>query len=150
MRRRAEQVLRLALPEPRCTTVAAGLRAVCVTPGRWLMLREGTSESLGALLADALGDAASMIDLSGTHVGVRVRGAGARAALVKILPLDLHPRAVKPGHVAATLAAHMPVLLWQVDDAPTYDLLCTRSLAESFHRALNLASVNPDAGPRVR
>lgn len=145
--RRAELALGIALPEPGRTLVAAGVRAVCTSPGQWLMLREGTSESLGALLAEALGEAASLIDVSGAHVGVRVRGVGARAALGRFLPLDLHPRTMRPGQAAATLAAHLPVLLWQVDDRPAYDLLCARSLAGSFRRALELISVNVAAAP---
>lgn len=142
MRSRAEQALGIALPECGRTRLEAGLRAVCIRPGEWLMLREGTAEALGELLAEALGDTASVIDLSGAYVGMCVRGAGARAALGKFLPLDLHPRAMQPGHAAATLAAHLPVLLWQYDDVPTYDLLCTRSLASSFHRALELIVVS--------
>ncbi len=142
LRERAERTLPIALPECGRTAVAAGLRAVCVRPDQWLMLREGTAESLGTLLAQALGDAASVIDLSGAHVGVRVRGANSRAALAKFLPLDLHPRAMQAGYAAATLGAYLPILLWQVDDMPTYELLCARSYAASFHRTMELIGVS--------
>ncbi|MEJ1977669.1 MAG: hypothetical protein WDN49_17730 [Acetobacteraceae bacterium] len=66
--------------------------------------------------------------------------------LAKGLPIDLHPRAMQPGDAAATVAAHLPVLVWQVDDAPTYDMMCARSFAGSFHRWLELAGA-PVSGP---
>ncbi len=145
VRARARQVLGLDLPAPGRTTVAGDLRAVSIRPDRWLLLREGPAEALGALLAGPLGDAATLIDLSGSQVGVRIRGKGARGALATFLPLDLHPRAMQAGHAAATLAAHLPVLFWQVDETPTYDLLCARSQAASFHHALALIGMDRTA-----
>lgn len=145
VRSRASQALGLDLPVPGTTTAAGDLRAISVSPNQWLILREVSGEALGTLLATALRDTATLIDLSGSQVGVRVRGPGARGALARFLPLDLHPRVMQPGHAAATLAAHLPVLLWQVDDIPTYDLLCARSLADSFHHAL--ANIGMDRKP---
>jgi heterotetrameric sarcosine oxidase gamma subunit len=142
LRARAELALGLDLPVPGKTTIAGDLRAISVRPGQWLVVREGPAEELGALLADALGEAAMLIDLSGGHVGVRVRGKGARGVLAKFLPLDLHPRTMQAGQASATLAAHLPVLFWQADDTPTYELLCTRSLAGSFHHALEKIGVD--------
>ena len=46
--------------------------------------------------------------------------------------IDLHPRAFKPGDVALTIAAHIGVQLWQVDEAPTYEIAVPRSLARSL------------------
>lgn len=142
VRARASHGLGLALPLPRNSAVAGDLRAVSVRPGEWLVMGEGAAEKLGERLAGALGETVTLIDLSGSHVGVRVRGAGARDALAKFLPLDLHPRVMQTGGAAATLAAHLPVLFWQVDDAPTYDLLCARSQADSFYHALELIGVD--------
>lgn len=138
---KSQQTLNIALPRPGTCLAVTDLRAVSVSPGQWLMIREGADDGLYDRLAHALGDTASLIDLSGSRIGVRVRGPGARAALAKFLPLDLHPRAMRPGFAAATVAAHLPVVLWQTDDEPTYDLLCARSLAGSFHRALALSGV---------
>jgi sarcosine oxidase gamma subunit len=39
------------------------------------------------------------------------------------------------------VAAHLSVLIWQLDDAPTYDLICARSFSGSFHRWLGLAGM---------
>ena len=48
------------------------------------------------------------------------------------MPIDLHPRAFKPGDTAVTCVAHIGVQLWQIDDAPTYEFAVARSLAQSF------------------
>ena len=143
-----EQSLGIALPPPGKWRTANGLRLVCVTPDQWMALRDGST--LFDDLASALGRAATMIDLSASFVAVRVSGAGARDALTKFLPLDLHPRAMQPGDAAATVAAHLPIVMWQQDEAPTYDLLCPRSLASSFHRMLRLAGIAPLDAPSLQ
>jgi sarcosine oxidase subunit gamma len=114
---------------------------VCTTPGQWLFVREVPGDGLALRIAAALGDAATLIDLSDARAAVRVSGPGAREALAKFLPLDLHARVMQPGDAAATVAAHLPILLWQHDATPSYDLLCARSLGSSFHRALQLAGL---------
>jgi heterotetrameric sarcosine oxidase gamma subunit len=63
---------------------------------------------------------------------LRIGGPRARAALAKGCPLDLHPRAFGPGDTAVTAIAHVGVQLWQLDDAPTYELAVPRSMAKSF------------------
>jgi sarcosine oxidase subunit gamma len=62
----------------------------------------------------------------------RVSGRGAREALAKGVPIDLHPRAFTTGDAAVTLAAHIPIHVWQVDALPTYEIAVARSLATSF------------------
>jgi len=52
--------------------------------------------------------------------------------LAKIVPIDLHPRVFQPGDTAVTGAAHIEVQLWQLDDAPTYEILLFRGFARSF------------------
>ena len=58
-------------------------------------------------------------------------GPKARDALAKGVPIDLHPRVFRPGDAAVT-SAHIGVHLWQVDDAPTYELIVPRSFAVAF------------------
>ena len=130
-----------ALPVPGKSHIVGAMRVVCTTPGQWLVVQADDDGTLFDRLAAALGDAATLIDLSGSQVAVRVSGSGARDALAKGVPIDLHPRAMRPGDAASTIVSHMSVLLWQRDDAPTYDLLCARSLMGSFHRWLDLAGV---------
>jgi sarcosine oxidase subunit gamma len=55
-----------------------------------------------------------------------------RDALAKGFPIDLHPRAFRTGFTAVTSAAHIGAQLWQIDDAPTYEIAVARGFALSF------------------
>ena len=61
-----------------------------------------------------------------------VSGPRARDVLAKGLPIDLHPKAFGPGDAATTVASLIGVQLWQVDEAPAYDLAVFRGYAGSF------------------
>jgi heterotetrameric sarcosine oxidase gamma subunit len=83
---------------------------------------------------------AAVIDQTSSRAVVRIGGAKARDVLAKGVLIDLHPRAFQPGDVALTSIAHIGALLWQVDDAPTYEISISRSLAESFWHWLALSA----------
>lgn len=138
---RIGEQLGLALPPPGRWSAAGGFTALCTTPGQWLVMRDGDDGALYDRLRAVVQEAGTLIDLSASRVAVRVSGERARAALATLLPLDLHPRAMQAGCAAATLAAHLPVLVRQIDDTPAYELMCARSFAGSFHRALHLAGM---------
>jgi sarcosine oxidase subunit gamma len=48
------------------------------------------------------------------------------------LTIDLHPSAFATGFAAATNVAHIGIVLWQLDDRPTYEFAVPRSYALSF------------------
>lgn len=135
----AQRRLGVAMPPPGKWIAAGGLTFICTAPEQWLVLQDHDDGTLFGTLAAAMEEQALLIELSGSRVAVRVSGPGAREALAKGLPIDLHPCAMRPGDAAATVAAHLSVLVWQVDDAPTYDLMCASSFSGSFHRWLELA-----------
>ena len=102
-------------------------------PGQWLAV--STQYRNGALAADLarhLKGLASISDQSDGRAVIRLAGPAARAVLAKGLPIDLHPSVFATGSAATSVAALMGVTIWQVDDAPTYDLAVFRSLAGSF------------------
>jgi sarcosine oxidase subunit gamma len=106
-------------------------------PGQWLAVLETlANEALAEDLKRRLGALASISDQSGGRTVLRVRGARARDVLAKGLPIDLHPRSFAPGSAATSTLSLMGVQVWQVDDAPTYDIALFRSLSESFWRWL--------------
>ena len=144
----ARRTLGVTLPKPGKWAAAGELCFICTAPDQWLVLREGDDGALPGALA-AMEDAALLIELSGSRVAVRVSGLAARAVLAKVLPIDLHPRAMQPGDAAATLAAHLPVLVCQRDDEPTYDLICASSFAGSFYRSLELAGAPVSGSPEA-
>ena len=114
--------------------IAAGATAFAwAGPGHWLAMAEGTDgAAFEARLRAALAGLASVSDQSDGRVVVRVGGPRARDTLAKGLPIDLHPRAFKPGDAAVSVVAHIAVHLWQIDPAPTYELAVPRSFAASF------------------
>jgi len=72
------------------------------------------------------------VDLAGRKRAKPVPTAAMRAALAKGCSVDLDPRAFTPGDAATTPIALIDCVLWQVDDAPTYDLAVPSSFSESF------------------
>jgi methylglutamate dehydrogenase subunit D len=102
-------------------------------PDQWLVCKHpAPAEGMEAVLAGAFAGLASIVDQSHARTLLRVTGPHVRDALAKGVPIDLHPRAFKPGDAAATLVSHIAIHLWQLDDQPTYELAVARSLAQSF------------------
>ena len=110
-------------------------------PGQWLAVSETfANEKLARELGERLRGLASISDQSGGRTVLRIAGQGARAVLAKGLPIDLHPRAFRPGSAATSTISLMGVQIWQVDDAPTYDLAIFRSVSASFWHWLTAAA----------
>lgn len=126
----------LVPPAPGCWVGDEALALLWCAPGQFLAVGDASATRR---LADALRGTALTIDLTGARVVVRLSGAAVRDVLARVVPLDLHPRAMRPGRVASTVAAHIGVQIWQVDDAPSYDLSGSVSFAGSLRRALGLA-----------
>jgi len=129
----------LELPLPGRWEASGGLTLVRTAPHQVLALRDGAGTRMFDQLDAALGTHAGVVDLSEARAAVRIGGPGARDVLSRLVPLDLHPRVMQAGNAASTMAGHMGVLLLQLDDAPSYELLCQRSLAGTLLRALELA-----------
>jgi sarcosine oxidase subunit gamma len=69
-----------------------------------------------------------------------VSGPHAREVLAKGLPIDLHPSVFGSGSAATSTISLMGVQLWQVDDAPTFDMAIFRSVSASFWRWLTASA----------
>ncbi|MFI5014126.1 MAG: sarcosine oxidase subunit gamma [Hyphomicrobiales bacterium] len=98
---------------------------------QWLAVTEGM-ENVERELTAALGKRAMIADQSDGRCVLRLRGPKAREVLAKGVAVDLHPRVFKTGDVALTTVAHLGVQLWQLDEAPTFEIAVFRSLAGSF------------------
>ncbi len=73
---------------------------------------------------------AAVTDVSGNLARLRLSGDHARDVLAKGCSLDLHPRQFQPGQCAQTLILRCGIILHQIDERPSYDLLPRRSFAE--------------------
>lgn len=99
-------------------------------PERWLAVMENEDgPTLEFRLRSAFRDLACVSDQSDGRLVLRIAGRSARDVLAKAVPIDFHPRSFAPGSTALTLAGHISVQIWQIDDAPTYDVVVLRSYA---------------------
>jgi sarcosine oxidase subunit gamma len=99
-------------------------------PGQWLIVTK--HPDVVAPLALELSDLAAVTDQSDARAILRLSGARARDVLAKGCLIDLHPRAFQVGDVALTSISHIGVQIWQVDEAPSYDMSVPRSMIGSF------------------
>ena len=116
-----------------------------IAPGQWMMIAEtgrdgGFARTLAARIA-GLGHAS---DQSQGRVVIRLSGPKARDALAKDCTLDLHPRAAAPGFCAQTVMAEVGVLIHQLDERPSYDLVAFSGFA--LHLWTRLAECGAEFG----
>lgn len=125
--------LNLELPAMGRWTAVHGLTALRVGPGTWSLLAvPGSPEHLVQHAKAVLGDEISVVETGHGQVFLRLSGTQARHVLSKGCRLDLHPRVFETGHVARTLIAQIPAMLWQIDDQPTFGLAVPITFAQSF------------------
>ena len=131
----------VALPDGSRVAHGKAVSFVGYGPGQWLAVSESlANEALARDLGQRLKGLASVSDQSGGRTVLRLSGPRAREVLAKGLPIDLHPRAFGPGSAATSTISLMGVQLWQVDDAPSYDIAVFRSLSASFWRWLTASA----------
>ena len=142
----------LALPMTPSRAVAGEVAFLWTGPGQWLAIAEPAAAGgfVGGLTTTLAGSA-SVADQSHGRGVLRLAGPRLRDVLAKGIAVDLHPRAFGPGRVAATYCAHLDVLLWQLDDVPTFEIAVARGFAGSFWHWLEASAamvglaVTPDA-----
>jgi sarcosine oxidase subunit gamma len=114
-----------ALPEAnRFVSTPAG-DCFWLGPDEWLVVGAPALEALEQAMGP---DEGAVVDVSASRVIYELKGSSAREVLASCCALDLHPRVFGPGHCAQTLIAKAPVLLGQVDEAPTYRIFVRPSL----------------------
>ena len=129
------------LPDASAIAHGPNVSFVGYGPGQWLAVSETlVNEALARDLAQRLKGLASISDQSGGRTVLRLSGPRARDVLAKGLPIDLHPRSFAPGGAATSTISLMGVQLWQVDDAPTYDIALFRLVSASFWRWLTASA----------
>ncbi|GAA1085969.1 MULTISPECIES: sarcosine oxidase subunit gamma [Streptomyces violaceusniger group] len=145
---RVEKTLGAPLPRECGHTTASGAHTVAwLGPDEWLVLSEGPIDTVELRQALA-GDPGSVVDVSANRTTLELTGPAARQVLEKGCRLDLHPRAFGPGRAASTTVGPVPVLLWQLDDTPTYRLLPRSSFADYLARWL-IDAMSEYRGPEV-
>lgn len=129
----AERAYGVALPAGSRLTAGPKAGFIGTGPGQWFVVSESLRNGeLARDLAENFRGLASISDQSDGRAVVRISGPKARDVLAKGLPIDIDPRAFKPGDAAICLIGYIGVQLWQVDETPTYDMAVFRGFAESF------------------
>ncbi len=127
------------LPTTPRRVMACDIAFLWAGPDRWLVTAPAGPD-LEHLLRRHLGDLAAVTDQSDGRIMLRIAGHGVREMLARLIGIDLHPRRFRAGDTALTLAGHVPIHIWQLDDTPVYEVAVPRSLAESFSRELQAAA----------
>jgi sarcosine oxidase subunit gamma len=111
----------------------------------WLASCEHGGNDFAAALRGAIGALASISDQSDAYSLLRLSGPNVRDSLAKLIPIDLHSRAFAPGAVASTVASHIGVTLWRLDDVadetPAFDIVVARSLTADFWNAFTASAL---------
>ena len=143
----ASKVLRVDLPLTPNTFVAEMSTVFWLGPDEWLIASpDGQRPTLPTLLDDAIsGMHATLNDLSGGQIALRVTGRNASAVLSKGCTLDLHPKVFLTGQCAQTGLAKASILLAKVTDS-VFDIYVRRSFAE--YLALWLQRAGAEFGVR--
>jgi methylglutamate dehydrogenase subunit D len=109
-------------------------------PGAWLAMSEARGKGFTLSLKEAIGAVAAVADQSSGFALMRLTGPKLRDTLAKMLPIDVHERAFAPDDVASTVASHVGITLWRLEDggdgSPVFEIAMFRSLAGSFWHAL--------------
>lgn len=141
---RACECFGIELPRGPHRAGADGVAFAGTGPEAWLVTSEQGGNAFAASLRETLGDLASVSDQSDGYAVLRLTGPKLRDTLAKIIPIDLHPRAFKPGDVASTLASHVGAMLWRLEDdaegSPVFEVAVFRSFAGSFWHALSASA----------
>jgi len=104
-----------------------------VGPDQWIASADGAEAAgFAARVRGRIGPFAAVSDQSGARLVLRVSGPRVRDVLAKGVPVDLHPKAFKPGDLVCTIVGYINTQIDMLDDAPTYQLAAPRSMAGSF------------------
>jgi len=123
----------LTLPSSANSFTAAGeLACLWLGPDEWLILGPGGTESgVAAKLRSAFGGIhAAVTDVSEARTTITVAGPRARDLLAKGTSIDLHPRVFGPGRCVQTGFAGANIILRQLDETPSFEILVLNSFAE--------------------
>ncbi len=130
-----------ALPAEAGTSGGGGnTTALWLGPREWAIVDTRGDPDAGPRIAEHLRTAladhqVAVTDISESRACIQISGAKARATLQKGCPLDLHPRAFRPGQCAQTRLAKTTVLIHltgggPAPEEPAFDVYTVRSFAE--------------------
>jgi sarcosine oxidase subunit gamma len=135
LRSRLKDLLGLELPRGSRCARSEDFAAIGTAPGAWLIGAEASraADFIDALIRTLEGDA-SVVDQSAAYEVLRLSGPTLSEVLARGVALDFHPDVFGRDGAAVTLADHVNVILWRVDEARalTLDIAVPRSVFGDF------------------
>lgn len=140
LQRLVRERFHLDLPSGPRRVCGSEVAAAGIGPESWLMICESADNAFAAGLRASFGGHAALVELSDAYVVLRLSGEKLRQSLAKLVPIDVHERSFRVGDVAQTVAEHMAVVLWRLEDngrgEPVFELAAGRSFAASLYGAV--------------
>jgi heterotetrameric sarcosine oxidase gamma subunit len=145
-----ENALGQPLPLESNTVSTGQHRVYWLGPDEWLIVSTATDAfDLAGVLQTGLREVhASVNDISGGQVTLRLKGNNVRNVLSKGCPIDFHADTFKPGDCAQSGLAKANVLIGYIESSKTFELIVRRSFAE--YLALWLQHAAHDCGIEFR
>ena len=118
--------------EPNTLRESGDYRVYWLGPDEWLIVTPpGQVDGLQGRLQEALtGVFSSVVDNSSGLTMLRISGDNAADLLARDCPLDLHPRAFKPGQCAQTRLAKTVMTISALQDRHGFEIIVRRSFAD--------------------
>lgn len=117
----------------------------------WLATADADLDGFAASVRTAVNDAGTVSDQTGSYIVLRLAGQRVRDVLAKLVALDLHPQVFAPGCAASTIASHIPLMLWRLDDDPggssAFELAVPRSYGKDFLHMVSESAAEFGFGP---
>src|SRR4029079_10143920 len=126
-------VVGAAVPLAPSTVARGGDNVVYwLCPNEWLIVTPAEREDVIAreLRTALVGLFAAVTEISGGQTVVTLRGDAVRELLAKGCPLDLHSRVFGVDRCAQSHLAKAPILVRQVDEVPSFEIVVRRSFAD--------------------
>lgn len=131
----------LAVPSMRQVTGDAARALAWMSPDEALLICPvSEAADLLSTLEGAFTDQfATIVDVSDARTMFEVAGPGAREALAKLTPADMHPESFAPGEMRRTRLAQVATALWMPGPERIH-LICFRSVAQYVADLLALST----------
>ena len=147
-RRAIKDVLALALPIPANTTVGNAERQLFwLGPDEWLISLplEQLADTRDSLSQALSGIHHAVTEVSDYYTVLELRGPQSREVIQSASPLDIRSENFGPGQCAQTRFGHASILLWPIDDTPSFGLQVRWSYAQYVYDYLAGSIRNAEA-----
>lgn len=138
------------LPKQREILGGLGRGVAWMSPDELLILCDhSAAEQIAQDLSAALGNTHHLaLNVSDARAVFSMEGAGVRAVMAKLSPVDWHKDGFRPGEIRRSRLAQIPAAFWMPDNARV-DIVCFRSVARYAFDLLSNAADSDTPLPAI-